>query len=54
MNNDKLNELLQGLGAMSEFWIITYESFKKHGLSDSEALTHTQAFMSIMLAMFGK
>lgn len=51
MNNptNMVNELIKGIGALSELWIITYTSFKNLKLSDDDALEHTKAFMSVML-----
>lgn len=46
--NDKLLELINGVGAMAELWTISYNSFKKQGFSDDDAITHTKAFMSVM------
>lgn len=51
MNNGKnmLDELIKGIGMMTELWMITYGSFKNQKLSDDEAMNHTKAYMSIML-----
>lgn len=51
MNNDQVNQLIQGIGAMVELWTITYSGFKKQGFSDKDAVTHTEAFMSIMMSI---
>ena len=48
--NEKVLEFIQGLGALTEIWLITYNNFKKQGLNDSEAFTHTREFMKVMLA----
>lgn len=51
MNNSEsmLNELIKGIGMITELWMITYGSFKKQKLSDKEAMDHTREFMSIMV-----
>ena len=46
--NDKVLELINGVGAMAELWTISYNSFKKQGYSDDDAIVHTKAFMSVM------
>ena len=46
MNNDAVQELINGIGLMTELWIIVYKSFVTHGMDDREALTHTKEFMS--------
>lgn len=47
--NEKLMELINGIGMMAELWSITFNSFKKQGLSDKDALKHTKEFMSVMM-----
>lgn len=51
MNNSEsmLNELIKGIGMLTELWIITYKSFLNQKLSDKEAMDHTREFMSIMV-----
>ena len=48
-SENMLNELIKGIGMMTELWMITYQSFKNHKFSDEEAMNHTKAYMSIML-----
>lgn len=50
--NEKLKEFLVGIGAMTELWMITYNSFKNQGLSHSDSLEHTGAFMKSIIACF--
>lgn len=50
MNNNQINDIIQGLGVMTELWIITYQNFKKQGFNDSDSILHTKAFMSIVLS----
>lgn len=52
MNNDQVNQLIQGVGLISEMWLITYQSFKNQGLNDEAAVIHTKALMSIMIESF--
>lgn len=52
MNNEQVNKLIQGIGMMTELWMITYEGFKRQGLTDEESLMHTKLFMSVMLKSF--
>lgn len=49
MNNDQVNELIKGIGLMTELWMITYNGFKTQGLSDENATMQTKALMSIMV-----
>lgn len=49
MNNDAVQELINGIGLMSELWIITYNSFRSHGMNDGEAMTHTREFMGTVV-----
>lgn len=49
MTNDQINQIIQGIGLMTEMYTITYQSFKKQGLSDKEAIIHTKAFISVMI-----
>lgn len=50
MNNELVNQVIQGIGVMTELWMITYNGFKSQGLTDDDAIGHTKAFMSIMMA----
>lgn len=47
--NEKLMALINGIGVMSELWVITYNSFMKQGMSTDDALLHTKNFMEVML-----
>lgn len=49
MTNDQINQIIQGIGLMTEMYTITYQSFKKQGLSDKEAIIRTKAFISVMI-----
>jgi hypothetical protein len=48
--NDKVLEIINGIGMLAELWTITYNSFKKQGLDNKEALTHTKEFMAVMVS----
>lgn len=49
MNNEQLNDLITGIGIITELWSITFKGFKNQGLSDVDAITHTKAFMSVII-----
>ena len=49
MNNDKILEIIQSIGVMTDMWIITYRSFMEHGMPNDEAIMHTKALMGSML-----
>ena len=49
MNNDAVNQLILGIGAMAELWTITFKSFINQGLKVPEAMEHTKAFMSVII-----
>lgn len=49
MNNDQIKAIIQGIGVMTEMWYITFNNFKKLGMSLEEATEQTKSFMSIML-----
>lgn len=52
MNNDQVNQLIQGIGMMTELWVITYNGFVNQGMSNEDAIMHTKALMSIMVESF--
>lgn len=52
MNNEQINQLIQGIGMMTELYLITFSNFKKQNLSDEDAIRHTKAFMSVMMETF--
>jgi hypothetical protein len=49
MTGGQINQIIQGIGLMTEMYTITYQSFKKQGLGDEEAIKHTKAFISVMM-----
>lgn len=52
MNSDQVNQLIQGIGLITELYMITYQNFRSQKLSDEEAVKHTKAVMSIMMESF--
>lgn len=44
-----LEDFIKALGTTTEIWIIVYQSFKKLGLNETDALKHTEGFMTSML-----
>lgn len=54
MNNDALEQFIQGIGMMTELHMITYQSFLSQHLTDEEALKHTKTFMTAMLEVLMK
>ena len=57
MFNEKLNQdylqrlsnLIQGMGQLTQIWTITYQSFKEQKMESEEALMHTKALMTTMV-----
>ena len=49
MNNEQIDQLIQGIGIMTELWAITYKNFLKQGMDADDAVIHTKALMSIMI-----
>ena len=47
-NNDAVQALINGIGLMTELWIVVYDSFTSHGMNDREAFAHTREFMSVI------
>ena len=47
-NNDAVQELINGIGLLTELWIMVYNSFIGHGMDDREAFAHTREFMSVI------
>ena len=52
MNNDQINQLIQGIGMMTELYMITYQNFKKQGVSDDDAIKHAKALIAVMMESF--
>lgn len=49
MNSDQMKQFINGLGALTEIWTITYQGFIRQGLNPIDAMTHTKAFMSVTM-----
>lgn len=47
--NNKVQEFIRGIGTMCEMWTIIYQSFLSQGMTDADALKHTQAFLTATL-----
>lgn len=47
--NEELEKFVKNMGLLCEQWTIIYRSFISQGLSEQEALLHTQAFMATIL-----
>ena len=45
-----LNNFINGMGAAVEMWLLLYKNFMQHGLTEKEALMHTQAMFTATLA----
>jgi hypothetical protein len=44
--NEGLMQFIKDIGTLCEMWMIIYNSFLKQGLSEGDALKHTQAFLT--------
>lgn len=49
MNDDQLNNFIQGIGVFTDLWVLTYQNFKNHGMNDTDAVDNTKALMSVMI-----
>ena len=52
MNNDQITNLIQGIGTMTELYMITYQNFRKISSNEDEAMRHTKNFMAAMMGSF--
>jgi hypothetical protein len=48
--NEQLNTFLTSIGALCETWTVVYQSFLNQGLSHSDAMAHTQGFMTAFIS----
>lgn len=46
---DKVKNFINNIGLLCETWIITYNSFREHGVEHRMALEHTKAFMTAFM-----
>lgn len=49
MNNEQFEDFFNAIGAMTETWLIVYNSFRDSGMSERSAIEHTQAFMTAFM-----
>ena len=49
MNSELINAFINGLGMMTELYMIIYQNFKNQKMSDDEAIKHTKALMAVMI-----
>ena len=50
--NEKVQQIILAVGALSELWTVTYKNFIAQGLSHKDALEHTGAFMKVLISSF--
>ena len=54
MAMDSLENFIKALGTTTEIWLIVYQSFKKLGMNEEDALKHTEGCMtSILKSIYG-
>lgn len=44
--NENLKQFIKDIGALCEMWTIIYKSFVNQGMTEKDALMHTQAFLT--------
>ena len=47
--DNKLLEFFYSVGALTETWTMVYHNFMNQGFDKDEALTHTSAFIKVVL-----
>lgn len=47
--NEKVQQLLTGIGALIELWGVVYNGFLGRGFDKKEAIDHTAAFMKMIV-----
>lgn len=50
--NEKLTNLINGLGAFTEMWMVIFANFKAQNMDEEAAIKHTKALMEALLGMF--
>lgn len=50
MKNEQLENLVNGIGALTEIWMVTYANFKNQKMTDDDAIKHTKAMMETIMA----
>lgn len=48
--SDGLKSFMSNFGVLCETWTLTYSNFLKQGMNAKDAMTHTQGFMSSLIA----
>lgn len=48
--DDQLKSFINNLGVLCETWTVVYQSFLSQGLSHSDAMVHTQGFMTAFIS----
>ena len=48
--NDGLKSFMTNMGVLCESWVIVYKNFITLGMDPKEAIEHTQAFMTTIVA----
>ena len=51
--NEQLKAFINGVGAICEMWMITYNGFIKQGLAHNDAMMHTQGLMKVLIGVIG-
>lgn len=46
--NEKAMEFIKSVGVMAEIWMVIYQAFLSHGMSQEEAITHTKGIYEII------
>ena len=49
--NEKIQEFIRGVGALTELWLITYNMFVQQGCDKASALLHTKGLVSTILTV---
>lgn len=49
MNSEQVNQIIDGIGLMTEIWVVAYQNFLKQGLSTGEAIASTKELLSLMM-----
>jgi hypothetical protein len=44
--NENLKQFIKDIGVLCEMWTIIYKSFVNQGMTEKDALMHTQAFLT--------
>lgn len=50
--NEQLMNLINGLGAVTEMWMVIFANFKAQNMDDDDAIKHTKAMMEVLMGTF--